>query len=457
LSDEDLGRASQGVRLAWPRATALRARDVAIGLVLASVVIGAVLAPAARAGWSKPFQFAKPGSLDTIPVGLAFSPQGASAAAFGVEDVDNPALSSAFVTLRAPGGAVGAPRQVPGAQQLLGIAFDGPSLELLTATSRQDLACCSQAEAVRVGSGGAFAPPRTLVSELDGTSLGQLVTLADGQMVAAIASSNGVWAAQSVSGDRFAGAHRLTVSSDLPETLASTSLGGEKSIVAWTTGSGAAGEASPRSIYAAIGSRLSAPRRSRALVTLPATRRIDELAVAARGSIPTLAWIQSWFDNHGDYHAQAEAADIGPRPQVRALSPAGQVASGLALAGDANGDQAVAWKICASDGTCTLHVSARGAKAVFGQPVSLGSIDPSQTPSLSVGPDGEALVGWVRLGHPVAAVSRPASTRFGPTLVLSATTYALDLAVSFGPRHEGLAAWTQGTLAPSVVGAAYHG
>ena len=443
--------------MAWPRARALRARTLAIWLVLVSVAIGTVAAPAARAGWSTPFQFAKPGSLDTIPVGLAFSPQGAAAAAFGVENVDSPAISSAFVNFRSPGGAVGAPRQVPGTQQVLGLAFDGPSLELLTADSPTDLACCSEAQAVRVSGVGAFARPHTLVSNLDGASFGQLVTLADGQMVAALASTNGVWAAQSVSGDRFAGVHRLTVSSDMPESLAATSLGGEKSIVAWTTGSGAAGEASPRSIYAAIGSRLSAPRRSRALVTLPATRRIDELAVAARGSMPTLAWIQSWFDSHGNYHAQAEAADISSRPRVRALSPAGQIASGLVLAGDGHGDQAVAWKICLSDGSCTLHVSARAATGIFSQPVSLGSIDPSQTPSLSVAPKGEALLGWVRLGHPVAAVSQPASARFGPTQVLSPTIYALDLAVSFGPKREGLAAWTQGTLAPSVVAAAYVG
>jgi hypothetical protein len=456
LSDEDrsrhLSRARQRQGLVFTGASA-----AAIWLIVVCAAIGAIAPPAARAGWSRPFQFAKPGSLDTIPVKLAFSPQGGAAAAFGVENVDSPALSSAFVTQRAPGGAVGAPGQVPGAQQVLGLAFDGPSLELLTATSPQDLACCSQAEAVRVSSGGVFAQPHTLVSDLDGTSLAQLVTLADGQMVAAIASSNGVWAAQSVTGNRFAGAHRLTVSSDLPEALAATSLGGEKSIVAWTTGSGAAGEASPRSIYAAIGSRLSAPRRSRALVTLPPALRIDELAVAARGAMPTLAWIQSWFDSRGTYHAQAEAIDVSSRPRARALSPAWQVASGLAFAGDANGDQAVAWKICGSDGSCTLHMSARGATGIFSQSMSLGSIDPSQTPSLSVSPNGEALVGWVRLGHPVAAVSQPASTRFGPTQVLSPTTYALDLAVSFGPKREGLAAWTQGTLAPSVVAAAYYG
>lgn len=371
--------------------------------------------------------------------------------------MDSPELSNASVTLRSPGGAVDSPRRVPGAQQVLGLTFDGPALELLTATSPADLACCSQAAAVRVSPSGAFGRPHTLVSKLDGSSLGQLLTLADGQMVAAIASTNGVWAAQSVSGNRFAGVHRLTVASDLPEALAATGLGGEKSIIAWTTGSGVPGEASPRSIYGAFGSRSSPPRRSRDLLTLPATRRIDELAVAARGSMPTLGWIQSWFDNHGNYHAQVEAADISSRPRIRALSPAGQIASGLTFAGDARGDQALAWSICASDGSCTLHVSVRGAQGIFSPSVSLGSIDPAQTSSVSVAGDGEALVGWVRFGHPVAAVSQPASPRFGPIAVLSQTTYALDLAVSFGPKQEGLAAWTQGTLAPSVVAAAYHG
>jgi hypothetical protein len=42
-------------------------------------------------------------------------------------------------------------------------------------------------------------------------------------------------------------------------------------------------------------------------------------------------------------------------------------------------------------------------------------------------------------------------------VTLSSTTFALDLTVGFGPGRQALAAWTQGTLNPSVVGAAYSG
>ena len=39
---------------------------------------------------------------------------------------------------------------------------------------------------------------------------------------------------------------------------------------------------------------------------------------------------------------------------------------------------------------------------------------------------------------------------------MSNTTYAHDLTVAYGPKRVALAAWTQGTLNPSVVASAYH-
>ncbi len=86
----------------------------------------------------------------------------------------------------------------------------------------------------------------------------------------------------------------------------------------------------------------------------------------------------------------------------------------------------------------------------------LGSIDASQTPAVAVGPRGQVVVGWVRAGHPVAAVGSASSGRFGAAHVLSASTFALDLTVAFGPGHDALVAWTQGTLNPSVVAADYR-
>jgi hypothetical protein len=87
----------------------------------------------------------------------------------------------------------------------------------------------------------------------------------------------------------------------------------------------------------------------------------------------------------------------------------------------------------------------------------LGSIDASEEPAAAVGPHGQVLVGWVRGGRPVAATAASAGGRFGAAATLSSTTFALDVTVAFGARGAGLAAWTQGTLNPSVVGAAYSG
>jgi hypothetical protein len=87
--------------------------------------------------------------------------------------------------------------------------------------------------------------------------------------------------------------------------------------------------------------------------------------------------------------------------------------------------------------------------------VSLGSIDPAQTPALSVSPHGQVVVGWVRAGQPVAVVGPARSGNFGAVRVLSPSVYALDETVAYGPSGA-LAAWTQGTLHPSVVGAAYR-
>jgi hypothetical protein len=179
------------------------------------------------------------------------------------------------------------------------------------------------------------------------------------------------------------------------------------------------------------------------------------LAVARRGTGATAAWVDSWYDRHGAYHSQVKAADFGKRPATRTLSADG-LAAGLSFAADAAGAQGVAWKSCTSGGTCTVRAATRGPQGAFGHGASLGAIDASQTPALAVGPKGQVVVGWVRSGHPVAAVGSAASGHFGPVHVLSDTAFALDLTVAFGPRRDALAAWTQGTLNPSVVAADYR-
>ena len=80
---------------------------------------------------------------------------------------------------------------------------------------------------------------------------------------------------------------------------------------------------------------------------------------------------------------------------------------------------------------------------------TLGSIDPTQQPSLAISPGGQLIVGWEQGGHPMASVG------FGKPQVLSSTTYAYAVTVAYGPKRVALATWDQGTLNPSVVAAAY--
>jgi hypothetical protein len=113
-----------------------------------------------------------------------------------------------------------------------------------------------------------------------------------------------------------------------------------------------------------------------------------------------------------------------------------------------------AWQSCTAQAACQTQVDGRGAQGSFGPVRALGAIDASQAPAVAVGARGQVLVGWVRGGHPVVATASSAGRRLGAPVTLSATTFALDLTVGVGAQGAGLAAWTQGTLNPSVVGAA---
>ncbi len=415
----------------------------------------AVGAPAAWAGWSSAFELVKPGSLDYLPTQLAFSPGGAAAAAFATDNVDTPGSSQAYLVVRAADGAISPTWPLPATGQVLALAYDRSGIELLIGPTSGGLDCCSSAEAVRFTVGGSLQRPQTLVGGLTGATLARLVVLGDARMLAAIATEQGVWALQSNRAGSFSGKRRLTATSEAPESLSATWLGGENSLVAWTAASGPPGSADPRDIYYAQGSKKDGPQAAHVLLAVAAGHRIDELGVARHGSGATAAWVESWYDAHG-YHSQVREADFGSHPTARSLSSANGQASGISFAADAAGAQAVAWETCTGAGTCSVHVATRGAKGQFGFPVALGAIDATQTPSVAVGPGGQVVVGWVRNGNPVAAVGSAGGGRFGPVQVLSPTVYALDLTVAFGPRRDALVVWTQGTLNPSVVATDYH-
>jgi hypothetical protein len=442
--------------LARPAALALALRARIAAPAALALALLAALAPAARAGWSKPFELVKPGTLDFLPAQLAFSPSGSAAAGYAITDVDTPGSAQAYVVSRSATGVVGTPVPIPGARLVLALGFERSGLVLLTGTSPAGLDCCNSASALDMTSGGAVKRSQTLVSGLAGGALGQLVPLSGGRMLAAVATERGVWTLQAGSGGRFTNKHRLSAAGQAPESLSAAWLGAQNSVVVWTAATGPAGFADPRSIFFSNGSRKGGPHRAHTLLRAAVGHRIDELAVARRAPDGTAAWIESWYDKRGSYHSQVRVADFARHPKTRALSPTGAQAAGLTFAANASGAQGVAWKTCTSGGGCSLQVATRGPSASFRHAVSLGGIDASQSPALSVGPRGQVLVGWVRGGRPMAAVGSVSSGRFGKSRVLSSSIYALDMTVAFGPRRDALAAWTQGTLNSSVVGADYR-
>jgi hypothetical protein len=420
------------------------------GLALLATALMSVGVASASVGWGKPFELTRPGARDYLGPQLAFSAQGAAAAAFQIADVDSPGSSQAYLVNRSPAGKVGRPRAVAGASQVLSLAYDGRRLELLVGSSPKNEDCCSAAEAIGVGPSGSAGKAHKLVGGLSGATEGRLLALAGGSMMAAVATERGVWVAQSTRGDRFGASHVVSDKGQEPVSMSAAWLGGQATIVAWTAGTGVIGATTPRTIDYATGSRRQSPHRARVALTAAPGHRIDELAVAQRGHGATLAWIESWYDRKGAYHSRVEAADLIRHARSRALSPDNRVASGLTFDGDAAGDQGVAWESCTASDACTVQAAGRPAAGRFHSARTLGAIDAYQTPSLTVAPRGQVVVAWVRGGHPVA------SAGFGSPTMLSSTTFASDATVAFGPRSVALAAWIQGTLNPSVVAAAYR-
>ncbi len=421
------------------------------GLVVV-VLCALSLAPAgARAAWSRPFDLSPPGTLDRLPVQIAIGPSGAATAAFSTTDVDTPGSAQAYV-VSGQAGRVGAPRAIPGSREVLALADGARGSELLTGSSPSGLDCCSAVTAGRLGAGGALTSSQTLVGGLTGATQGRLVTLAHGRMLAAVATEGGVWAAESGPAGRFAATRRLTGSAEAAQALSAAGLDGENAVLAWTAATGPAGYAAPRAIFYALASRRSPPRVAHTLLRAPAGHRIDELAVAGRARRATAAWIDESVDRRGTDHTQVRAADVAAHPSVRGFPAGHGMSAGLSLASDPAGAQALVYTTCRADSGCTVRVTTRSPTSAFRAVSALGAIDAGQTPALSVSLRGRVIVGWIAGGHPVAAVGSAANGRFGAARSLSPTVYAYDITVA-DSAHGAIAAWTQGTLNPSIVAA----
>jgi hypothetical protein len=426
-------------------------RAIALRAALTLIVALGAPAGAQAAGWSHPFRFAGPFSGDVAAPAVAFSGSGQAAVAFALGDEDHPWVSQAMTALRSANGRLSR-MAVAGAKEVLALAFAGSKLELLAGTSPRGQACCTGAQAVSL-SGGALSSRRTLVSGLFGVAVGRLVTLPGPLTTSAVATDRGVWAARSGAGARFGRARRLSAQSSWPQGLAVSALRGGREEIAWSSSPGLTQSAT--SIDVASGSAKHPPRGTGLVVQMPAGYAVDEVALAPGPHGGTLAWIESWFDTTGAYHSAVVVVDLTATLRPRTFEIPSEIAGGLSFAGDASGDQAVAFRECDALGSCSVMALSRSARGHYGQPQQLGAIDAPQPPTAAVSPGGSALVGWIDDGHVLFSSRRGATAEFSAPRVVSATSYATDLTLASGPRGRAVAAWVQGTLSPSVMGTLY--
>ncbi len=410
-------------------------------------------AGATAAAWSRPVQLVAPFSLDLLPPQLAFSSSGVAAVGFAAQDGYDAADSTAYLAARGVAGGPVSLQRITAAKQVLALAYQKTTADLLLGTAPSGQTCCSAVAFATRRPGGGVSAPHQLLGSLAGATTAQLVPVST-RLLAAVATERGVWVTESAPhSTRFGGARRLTAGAAVPETMSTVALAGGGTAVLWAArGGGGVTGAGPGWIIMATGTTSRAPSNPRAVIRLPAGHAIEELAAIPGAAGVTVAWIESWFDGAFTYHSLARVADISRHTVARAVSPGNELATGLSLVADGRGDALMTWEGCLSAGTCTARAARRPAKGHFSA-ARLGAIDASEQPAAALAPSGTAIVGWVGSGHVYCASAGVRARSFGAPVQVSATNYATDLTVGVAPTGVALAAWTQGTFAQSVMGA----
>jgi len=218
------------------------------------------LAPSVQAGpgWVRAFRVTSPATLDVAPARVAVAASGTVAVGYTRYDEDSPANSQAYLVVRSAQGRVAAPRLLAGAQQVLDLAYSRSTLELLLGGSERGKTCCSYVRAVAVAGGG-FGRQRTVADGLTGFTLGRLIALGGGRLLAAVATERGVWASQSDSGGRFGPTRRLSSNQRSPWMLAVTVLPSAQTFVGWAGAGLQTGGPGPRALMVARGRRRRCP------------------------------------------------------------------------------------------------------------------------------------------------------------------------------------------------------
>ena len=427
------------------------ARAAALAVSIAALVL--LAAAPAEAGWNRPQRLAGPYSLDVQPAQLAFSSSGQAAIAFGVQNEDHPSTSQAYEMSRAPSGRTVKARPVASSREALALTYNGKDLSLLTGAASGTQLCCSAARLVKVQKGK--PGQRVITTKLVGSAVGHLLPLPKGRLLSAIATTEGVWVELASPKGKPAPARMLTPKPAVPQTLSATALQGNRTLVGWTAAAAQPATAPPPGIVVAEGAATRAPHGPHVALRVAAGHQIDELALGRGRSGPTAAWVESFYDAAGLLHSQVSVADLTRSPRAKTFAIEGQLASGVSLAANSAGAQLLAWKVCDVSGSCSVEAVTRDSGKRFGSPVRLGPADASQLPIAAISPRGLGLVGWIDRGHVIASARGAGARRFASAREVSATNFAADLTLGFGPSNTALAVWTQGTLAQSVMGAQF--
>jgi hypothetical protein len=410
---------------------------------------------AAPQRWRPAFGIARPVARQLVGPQLALTAGGQAIAYTSVAEND-PADSLALLFAGPPAGRITAPAPILGVQQVLALAYLGRTLALLVGASPRGLRCCSRIS-VLLRRGRWPVSRQLLLRRLAGPALGALLVI-HGRLMAAIASAQGVWDDRGAGDGRFGAPRRLWGGSSAPGALAAAAPDPQATALAFSARTSPF--AAPDEIFTAVAGGARAPAGAHIRVRAPDGYEIDELALAGAHGSATLAWVQSGLDASGAYASQVYATQLTATGSAQAISPPGQLASGLSLAENGGGAAVLAYRSCTRAGACELEAAlSPQARRGFAPAQSLGAIDPTQVPATAISRRGQALVGFVSSsGDPLAVTAAPGARLFGLAHRLARVGDASQVALSFDPAGDAaLAVWTQGIGAQSLVGARLTG
>ena len=179
--------------------------------------------------------------------------------------------------------------------------------------------------------------------------------------------------------------------------------------------------------------------------TLSGANPALEPRLAALGPGAAVAAWRRWDGSRFRVEAALLAAGAPGFGAATTLSPSDGNALAPAVAGNASGVAAVAWRLMGT--SSRVQAAIRTPGGAFGTTESLSAATGQAAgPRIALAANGGALATWSRSSGgagQVEAALRPAGGTFGPAHTVSAGDRALDPAPAWGPAGEADIAWSQ--------------